>query len=114
MECNINSLARQLLEGDWNHKSARAHEKMKEPVEITSDLASGEPSAAQLPRFVRILNRTAGGLVQFEFSVGWPELSAELVLPQAAFDEFCATNAVQMLDGEAAGDPLRNLEEEQP
>jgi phenol/toluene 2-monooxygenase (NADH) P0/A0 len=87
---------------------------MTEPVEMTSDSISSELSATQLPRFVRILNRTAGGLVQFEFSVGWPELSAELVLPQAAFDEFCTTNAVQILDGEAAGDPLRNLEEEQP
>jgi phenol/toluene 2-monooxygenase (NADH) P0/A0 len=86
---------------------------MTKPVEMTSDSIGSEISAAQLPRFVRILNRTPVGLVQFEFSVGWPDMSAELVLPQAAFDEFCATNAVQMLDGEAAGDPLRNLEEGQ-
>ena len=34
------------------------------------------------------------GLVSFEFSIGWPELAVELMLPAAAFDEFCAKNQV--------------------
>lgn len=49
-------------------------------------------------KFVRVTERRADGLVAFEFSIGWPELAVELMLPAAAFDEFCARNAVQQLD----------------
>jgi phenol/toluene 2-monooxygenase (NADH) P0/A0 len=49
-------------------------------------------------KFVRVTGERENGLVAFEFSIGWPELSVELVLPRAAFDEFCATNKVQRLE----------------
>lgn len=49
-------------------------------------------------KFVRVTQVRADGLVAFEFSIGWPELAAELVLPRAAFDEFCTTHQVQRLD----------------
>lgn len=49
-------------------------------------------------RFVRILERRTDGLVSFEFSIGWPELSVELLLPEAAFEAFCTNNQVQRLD----------------
>ena len=49
-------------------------------------------------KFVRVIDERANGLVAFEFSIGWPELSVELVLPHAAFDEFCAKHQVQRLD----------------
>lgn len=45
-------------------------------------------------RYVRVLERRADGLVSFEFSIGWPELAVELMLPAAAFDEFCCQNQV--------------------
>lgn len=45
-------------------------------------------------RFVRVIERRTDGLVSFEFSIGWPELAVELMLPSAAFDEFCARNQV--------------------
>ena len=35
-------------------------------------------------KFVRVIEQHANGLVEFEFAVGEPELSAELVLPQLA------------------------------
>lgn len=60
--------------------------------------------APQLPdvntslRFVRVTDRRPDGLVAFEFAIGWPELAVELLLPAAAFDEFCAANQVQRLD----------------
>jgi phenol hydroxylase P0 protein len=47
---------------------------------------------------VRLLNERADGLVAFEFSIGWPELAVELLLPTRAFAEFCATQRVQRLD----------------
>lgn len=49
-------------------------------------------------KFVRITERRADGLVAFEFAIGWPDLALELLLPSAAFDDFCATQRVQMLD----------------
>lgn len=52
-------------------------------------------------RFVRVTEVRADGLVAFDFSIGWPELSVELLLPQAAFDEFCITNRVSRLEPRA-------------
>ncbi|UJW80636.1 phenol hydroxylase subunit [Hydrogenophaga sp. SL48] len=45
-------------------------------------------------KYVRLLERRADGLVSFEFSIGWPELAVELMLPAAAFDDFCARHEV--------------------
>ena len=69
---------------------------------------AAEPAASDLPvcdtrlKYVRITERRPDGLVAFEFSIGWPELAVELLLPAAAFDEFCARNAVRWLDGPVA------------
>ncbi len=52
-------------------------------------------------KFVRVTQVRADGLVAFEFSIGWPELAAELVLPRAAFNEFCTKHQVQRLDDES-------------
>ncbi|MBX9935753.1 MAG: phenol hydroxylase subunit [Burkholderiaceae bacterium] len=49
-------------------------------------------------RFVRVLQVRSNGLVEFEFSIGWPELAVELMLPRPAFDAFCRANNVQRLD----------------
>jgi phenol hydroxylase P0 protein len=60
--------------------------------------AAQEPLVCDIARkFVRIKETRPDGLVVFEFSIGWPEQMVELVLPSAAFDEFCATNQVQRL-----------------
>lgn len=45
-------------------------------------------------KFVRIIQTHATGLVEFEFAVGEPELFVELLMGQAAFDEFCAIHGV--------------------
>ena len=71
-----------------------------------AELTGADPSAMEPLRcdperkFVRVLEQRHDGLVSFEFSIGWPELSVELLLPRRAFAEFCATNRVQRLDGE--------------
>lgn len=51
-------------------------------------------------RFVRVTGISSRGFVEFEFSIGSPELCVELVLPPAAFEEFCAAQAPQRLDAE--------------
>lgn len=40
-------------------------------------------------RSVRVLQRRANGFVEFEFSVGWPELVVELTMAEADFQAFC-------------------------
>lgn len=45
-------------------------------------------------RYVRLLERRPDGLISFEFSIGWPELAVELMLPDAAFEEFCDQHQV--------------------
>lgn len=67
---------------------------------------SAEPSqdglgTEQLRKFVRVTDRRANGLVAFEFAIGWPDLAAELVLPEALFQEFCATHKVEFLVGDS-------------
>ena len=49
-------------------------------------------------RFVRVLKRRGNGLVEFEFSIGWPELAVELMLPHQDFDAFCQKHQVRRLD----------------
>jgi phenol hydroxylase P0 protein len=48
-------------------------------------------------KFVRIKQLRADGLVCFEFAIGWPELFVDLMLPRAAFDDFCVRQRVQLL-----------------
>lgn len=61
------------------------------------------PPAVEIPpcditrKFVRIKDTRPDGLVCFEFSIGWPELSVDLMLPRSAFDEFCVQQQVQPL-----------------
>jgi phenol hydroxylase P0 protein len=71
----------------------------------TSPAAAATPIPVETPsvcdttrRFVRVIDERADGLIAFEFAIGWPELSVELLLPAAAFAEFCVTNRVQRLD----------------
>jgi phenol hydroxylase P0 protein len=57
-----------------------------------------DPACDTSRRFVRVLEQRADGFVAFEFAIGWPELAVELLLPPAAFGEFCAANRVVRLD----------------
>lgn len=52
-------------------------------------------------RFVRVRERN-NGFVEFDFSIGDPQLYVELILGDEAFAEFCEANAVQMLDEQAS------------
>ncbi|MBC7858800.1 MAG: phenol hydroxylase [Burkholderiaceae bacterium] len=56
-------------------------------------------------KFVRLIEVRGNGMVEFEFAIGEPELFVELMLPRAAFQDFCRDNQVTMLAGAApAGD----------
>ena len=51
-------------------------------------------------RYVRFRELDPKGYVQFDFAIGDPELAVELVLPLAAYQEFCRANAVIYLTRE--------------
>ena len=53
-----------------------------------------------LPRFVRFHRITDRGFVEFAFGIGSPDLMTELVLPLAAYREFCRDNQVRQLTRE--------------
>ena len=52
--------------------------------------------------WVRVTRVRKNGLVEFDFSVGEPELYIELMLPMDAFEKFCEHNKVGHLTPEQA------------
>ncbi len=48
-------------------------------------------------KFVRVVETRQDGMVGFEFAIGEPELFVELMMPAAAFKDFCAANQVTLL-----------------
>lgn len=49
-------------------------------------------------RWVRVTGERAGGFIEFDFAIGEPDLTVEMILTPEAFAEFCAANRVQMLE----------------
>ncbi|MDO4250125.1 MAG: phenol hydroxylase subunit [Moraxella sp.] len=48
----------------------------------------------ELTKYIRITGDIDGKFVAFDFAIGDPTLFVELVLPNQAFEEFCANNHV--------------------
>jgi phenol hydroxylase P0 protein len=53
-------------------------------------------------RWVRVLRETGNDFIEFEFFVADTDLYVELILPKAAFREFCTINQVRFLDQDGA------------
>ena len=53
-------------------------------------------------RYVRVTNRDRPGFIEFHFSLDDPALYLEMILPTAAFTEFCRSNRVTFLTDEQA------------
>ncbi|MFY9513801.1 MAG: phenol hydroxylase subunit [Rubrivivax sp.] len=70
-----------------------AEPKMRLPPEIEEC----KPVLDVTHKFVRLKEERPGGVVVFDFAIGWPDLSVELMMPRAAFDEFCVTHRVERL-----------------
>lgn len=49
-------------------------------------------------KFVRVTGTRQPDLVEFDFAIGDPRLHVELLLPKAAFEEFCRDQHVTFLD----------------
>ena len=54
-------------------------------------------------RYVRVCEQRQDGFIEFEFAIGTPELCVELMLPEAAFHEFCLANEVIVLEPATPG-----------
>lgn len=60
------------------------------------------PVAGIGQKFVRVTGTREPDLIEFDFAIGDPSLRVELLLPKAAFDEFCRTQRVRFLDARDA------------
>ena len=56
------------------------------------------PACDLSKRFVRVLGRRDNGFVEFAFSIGWPELSVDLLLTEPDFEAFCRRQRAQQLN----------------
>lgn len=62
----------------------------------------------QLTRYIRVRSDPSDKFIEFDFAIGHPELFVELILPRAAFDEFCRCNNVVHMDS----DTIRQIDED--
>lgn len=54
-------------------------------------------------RYVRVCEQRPDGFVEFEFAIGDPALCVELMLPEAAFRDFCLSNEAVVLEPRPPG-----------
>lgn len=59
--------------------------------------ARASPEFDPTRRFVRLRQVRADGFVEFEFAIGEPALAVDLIMPAAAYREFCRDNHVTVL-----------------
>lgn len=66
---------------------------------MTDQMTTQRPAAAFDParKYVRVCAERPDGFVEFEFAIGDPALFVELMLPAAAFRDFCTANEVVVL-----------------
>jgi phenol hydroxylase P0 protein len=57
-------------------------------------------SVSSLTRFVRVTNPDHRGFVEFNFSIGDPEIYLEMILARPAFEEFCKEQGAVLLTPE--------------
>lgn len=60
--------------------------------------------------YVRLMQVREDGFVELEFAVGEPELFVEMILPQAAFADFCVANHAKLLPAPAVDAPRNDWE----
>jgi hypothetical protein len=72
--------------------------------------AEDDPPIDASRKFCRVLRVREGGVVEFAFAIGAPELFAELILPRAAFEQFMAQPGMEPLLDVDAEDARRRHE----
>lgn len=54
----------------------------------------------QLTKYVRVRSPDDARFVEFDFAIGEPSLFVELLMPKAAFEQFCQVNKVTHMTDE--------------
>lgn len=75
----------------------------EEASQNRSSVDEADPPAELTHKYVYVRDVSPEGNVRFDFAIGWPELCVELVLPKAAFDEFCSHNQVREMPAPDGG-----------
>lgn len=70
------------------------------PLSPASASSAEPPTLDPTLRFVRVRHRRPNGLVEFDFAIGEPELFVEMILPSAAFTDFCTHQHAELLADE--------------
>jgi len=65
--------------------------------------ASGTGEDFDLTRYVWVTSRARPGFIEFNFAIGDPAVYLEMILPETAFEEFCAEQQAVFLDRRRAG-----------
>lgn len=58
---------------------------------------STQGALAALEHYVRVTGTARAGYVEFQYAIGDPSLHLDMILPHAAFAEFCARHKVVRL-----------------
>jgi len=65
------------------------------PFTDPAKLAASLPPCDLTRRHVKVLRQRENGYVEFEFSIGWPDLSVELVLQKQDLIVFCHEHGIE-------------------
>lgn len=65
---------------------------------IIAKPSESESEVALLRKFVRITRRRPDGFLEFQFAIGYEEMFVELILSPDAFEDFCVSNRVTVLE----------------
>lgn len=84
------------------------------PCEVPGSKLIPELSFDTRVTYVRVTGRRPDGFVEFDFAIGEPEIFVELILPPAAFAEFCEANAVHVLKPASATAPSVTSDADEP
>ena len=69
-----------------------------------------EKTFSELTRYVRVRRVLNDKFVEFDFAIDDPSLYVEMILPKAAFAEFCQHNKVVMMTEEQAAQVDADME----
>lgn len=58
------------------------------------------PTLPSLTKYIRVRSAANARFVEFDFAIGDPSLFVELIMPPAAFEQFCQNNQVQHMSQE--------------
>jgi|APSaa5957512535_1039671.scaffolds.fasta_scaffold46595_1 phenol/toluene 2-monooxygenase (NADH) P0/A0 len=69
--------------------------------EVTTSVDStGKHENCLTKMYVKVLPESNDSMVAFEFAIGWPDMTVELVLERAQFDLFCKEySVIRLPDG---------------